>query len=83
MVIAGRNVGNQWPQCVKGGFEAGFEFFINIVFHFVQWDVPGAFDHDLDVVFPGNFGEFAQSGEFCKLCLIVGIGNGAWPQAVS
>ncbi len=46
-------------------------------------NVARPFDEYLNVVFPSDFCQFAQSFQFGELCGIVGIGNGTWTQAVS
>ena len=43
----------------------------------------GAFDHDLDIVLPGDLGELAQRFQFGELSFIVGVGDGAGAQPVS
>ena len=49
----------------------------------VQRDVPGAFDHDLDVVAPRHLGELSQGAELRELGLVVGIRDRARPQPVA
>ena len=43
----------------------------------------GAFDHDLHVVLPGDFGEFAQGLQLGELRLIAGVGDAAGAQAIA
>ena len=44
---------------------------------------PGPSFNDLDIVFPGDFGEFALCLQFGKLRFIIGIGNGSRAQPVA
>jgi len=59
-VVVGRgDVGDQRAECIERCFKAVFQFFFHVDLDHLQGDVAGAFDHDLDVVVPGLFGEFA------------------------
>jgi len=44
---------------------------------------PGALDHHLDVVPPGDLGEFAEGLQFGELRLVVGVRGAAGTQAVA
>jgi hypothetical protein len=44
---------------------------------------PGTFDHDLDVVGPGPFGQLGQGVEFGELGGVIGIGDGSRAQPVA
>src|ERR1700674_3724764 len=83
VVVAGSDVGNQWAERVEGSFVAEFDFFFDLLLDLVHGDVAGAFDHDLYVVLPGLFGEFAQSFEFGKLGFVTGVGNTARAESVA
>ena len=83
VIVAGSDVGNERPECVERRFVAPFHFLVDLLLNFVHGDVAGAFNHDLDIVFPGFFREFAKDFQFGELRFIAGIGNGTGTQAVS
>ena len=83
VIIARCNVCGERSQGIEGGFVTPLHLFIDIFFDEVHRDVPGAFVHDLNIVFPGDFGEFALRLQFGKLRFIIGIGNGARAQPVA
>ena len=47
VVVAGGDVGGQWPEGVEGGFVAPFELLGHVFLDHVHGDVAGAFVHDL------------------------------------
>ena len=83
MVVARRDVGRERAQRIEGRFLAGLQLFLHVDLDHVHGHVARAFDHDLDVVPPGDLGQFAQRLQFGKLRLIVGVGNGARAQPVA
>ena len=83
MVVARRNVGRQRPKCIKGRFVALLQLLFHVHLDHVHRHVAGTFDHDLDVVLPGDLGQFAQRFKLGELGFIVGIGDRARPQAVA
>ena len=60
-----------------------FQLLVHVFLDHVHGNVARPFDEYLNVVFPSDFCQFAQSFQFGELCGIVGIGNGTWTQAVS
>ena len=58
-------------------------FFLDLQFDLVERDVAGAFDHHLDVVFPGLGGEFAENAQFGELRFVAGVGEAAGTQTVA
>ena len=59
------------------------QLFGHVFFHALQRYMAGAFDHDLDVVFPRFGGQFAQGVQLGKLGFVVGIGNAAGTKAIA
>ncbi len=64
VVVARRNVRDQGSQSIERCFVAFFQFAGHVFADEVHGDVSGPFNHDLDVVFPGDSCEFAQGFEF-------------------
>ena len=83
VVVAGGDVGRQRPQCVEGGLAARLQLLVHIGLDLVHGHVAGAFDHDLDVMLPGNLGQLAQGRKLGELGFVVGVGDGAGAQAVA
>ena len=71
------------PERVKRRFVAPLHFLIDLLLDLIERDVAGAFDHDLDVVFPGFLGEFAEDFQFGELRFVAGIGDAAGAEAVT
>ena len=59
MVIARRNIGCQRAQCIEGGFAADLELLVHIGLDLVHGHMAWAFNHHLDIMLPGNLGQFA------------------------
>src|SRR5713101_6359872 len=83
VVVSRRNVGHERAQRVEGSFIAVFVFQFHLLLDLVHRYVAGAFDHDLDIMFPGNFREFAEGFEFGKLGFVAGVGDAAGTQAIA
>ncbi len=83
MVVARRNVGRQRTERVERRFVTLLQLLFHIDLDHVHRHVTGAFDHDLDVVLPGDLRELAQRFEFGKLAFVVRVGNGAGSQSVA
>ena len=83
VVVARRDVGRERSQRIEGRFLAGLQLFLHIDLDHVHGHVARAFDHNLDIVAPGNLGEFTQGVQLGELRFIVGIGNGAWAQSIA
>ena len=56
VVVAGSDVGDERPERVEWRLVAELHFFFYLQFDLVHRNVTGAFDHHLDVVFPGFLG---------------------------
>ena len=82
MVVPGGHVHGQGPERVEGGALAHLLLEVDVLLDLVHRDVPGALDHDLDVVAPGHLGELAQGAQLGELGLVVGVGDGAGAEAV-
>src|SRR5580704_12964003 len=83
VVVAGSDVDDERAERVERRFVAPLHFLVDLLFNFVEGDVAGAFDHDLDVFFPGFFGELAEDFELGELRFVAGIGNAAGAKTVS
>ena len=62
---------------------AVLQLFGHIALDHMHRHMTRAFNHHLHVVFPGDFGQFAQRMQLGELRLVVGILNRAWTQAVA
>ena len=83
VVVAGGDIGDERPERVERRFVAQLVLFCDLQFDLIERNVAGAFDHHLDVVFPGFLGQFAQRLQFGELGLVAGIGEAAGTQAVA
>src|SRR5579864_2176518 len=83
VVIAGRDVGDQWAERVEGRFVAQFDFLLDLLFDLIHRNVAGTFDHDLHIVLPGLFGKFTQSFKFGELGFVARVSDAAGTQAVA
>ena len=83
VIVAGGDVGGQWPEGIEGGFVAPLDLLLHVFLNEVQGNVAGAFVHDLAAFFPGTGGEFSLDFELGELGVVVGVGNGAGAQAVT
>ncbi len=83
VVVAWGDVGRQGTKRVKGSFMATSHFSVDVFLNHVQGDMAGPFDHDLDVVFPGDAGQLPQGLQLGKLGRVVGIGDGPRPQPIA
>ena len=72
VVIARCDVRDQGSEDVERSAMAQAFFDFHVGCDFVEDHVARAFDHDLDVVGPGAFGQFAQGDEFFNLS---GVGS--------
>ncbi len=62
---------------------AALQLFGHVALDHMHGYVARAFNHHLHVVFPGDFGQFAQRMQLGELRFVVGILNGAGAQAVA
>ena len=83
VIVAGSDVGGEWPQCVERRLLAPLQLLLHVLANQVHRHVARAFVHDLDVVLPRNFCELALRLQFGKLRLIVGVSDRARTQAVT
>ncbi len=83
MVIAGRDIGGQRTEGVEGGFIAQLELFRHVAADHMHRHVARTFNHYLNIIFPGNTGQFTQGTQFGKLRFIVGILNRTRTQAIA
>ena len=83
VVISRRDVGRQRTQRVKGRLVTFFELFFHVHLDQVHRHVAGPFDHDLDIVLPGDLRQLTQRLQFSELGFVVRVGDRAWPQTVT
>ena len=83
VVIARSDIRGQRPQRIEGRFLAFLQLLLHVLLNQMHRHMAWTFDHHLDVMLPGDLGQFAQRFEFGKLRFIVGIGDRAGSQAVA
>ena len=83
VVVTGRDVGRKGTQRVEGRFVAMLQLEVHVLFDEVHGDVAGAFDHDLDVVFPGDLRQFTERFEFGELGFVVRVRDCTGTKAVT
>src|SRR5690606_8351566 len=83
VVIARGNIRGQRAEGVEWGFVTALQLFVHVLFDQMHGHVARAFDHALNVMLPGDFGELSQGFQFAELGGIVGIGDGARTQAIT
>ena len=83
VVVARRDVGGQRAEGVERRLAALGQLLVHVLLDQVHRHVAGPLDHGLDVVLPGDPGQFAQGLELGELGGVVGIGDRAGPQAVA
>ena len=77
VIVSRRDVSGERSQSIEGRFLAGLQLFLHIDLDHVHGYMARSFDHDLDVVVPGDLGEFAQRLQLGELRLIVSVRDGA------
>ena len=60
VVVAGRDVGGQRSQGIEGRLVALLQLDLHVLLDELHRHMARAFDHHLDIVFPGNFRELSQ-----------------------
>ena len=83
VVVARRRVCDEGAKRVERRLVAFLELLVHVLLDLVHRHVAGAFDHDLDVVFPGDLGQLAQGFQLGELRLVVGVGLTARTQPVA
>ena len=61
VVVSRCDVGDQRAQRVERRFVAEFVFFLDLFLDLIERNVARPFDHGLNVVLPGFFGQFTKS----------------------
>ena len=82
VVVAGSDVRDERAKRVERRFVAPFHFLVDLLLNFVHGNVAGAFNHDLDIVLPGFFCEFAKDFQFSELRFVARVGNRTRPQSI-
>ena len=83
VVVAGSDVGDERPERVERRLVAELLFLLHLLFDLVHRNVAGAFDHHLNVVFPGLLGQLAESLQLGELGFVAGVGDAAGTQSVA
>ena len=83
VVIARGDVGRERTQGVEGGLMAPFQLLGHVLLDHVHGHMSGSLVHHLNAMLPGALGEFTLDLQLSELRVVVGIGNGARPQAVA
>ena len=83
VVISGCDVRGERSEGVERGLVADFQLQVHVLFDLVHRDVSGAFDHDLHVVFPGDFRELTEGAQLSELGVVVGVGDASRAQPVT
>ncbi len=83
VVVRGRDVRGQRAERVERRLVADLLLEVDVLLDLVHRDVPRALDHRLYVVTAGDPVEFAQCAQLRELRLVVGVRDGAGPQAVA
>ena len=83
VVVAGCDICRERSQRIEGRFVAVLKLHLHVFFDQLHGHVAWAFDHDLNVMLPSNFGEFTQGLEFGKLCFVICVKARARAQAIA
>jgi len=83
VVITRGDIGYDWSEDVEGRAVADLLGYFHIVLDLIEGDVSRAFDHDLTAVLLGSFGKVADCSQFSDLCLVGGVGDASWSEAVT
>ena len=59
VVVSGSDIGHQRAERIEGRLVTQLAFLLYLHLDLVQRNVARAFNHDLNIVFPGFLGEFA------------------------
>src|SRR5579885_3301157 len=83
VVITRSNVDYERPERIERRFVTYFHLFFDLEFNLVHGNVAGAFNHHLNIMFPGLLRQIAQHLQFSKLSGVAGVADRAGPQAVA
>src|SRR5260370_370620 len=83
VVVTRRNVGGERAQSVERRLAALIELLLHVDLDLVHRHVAGAFDHDLNIVLPGELGQLAQGLQLGELGAVIRVGNRSRPQPVA
>ena len=73
VVVAREDVGHERPEHVERRAVAELALQLHVVLDLIKGHVSRALDHDLDIVLPGQVGEFSQRAQFAELRFVVGV----------
>ncbi len=82
VIVSWGDIRGQRPQRVKRRFLADRQLLVHVLFNQMHRDMARALDHHLNIVPPGDFGQFSQSVQLRKLGGIIGIRNAPGSQSV-
>ena len=83
MVVTRSDVGDERAERIERRLFADLELAFHVLLDEVHRNVTRAFDDRLDVVLPGDLGQFAERVEFGELRLVVGVGGAAGSQSIT
>src|SRR5579863_4268723 len=83
VVVAGGDIGDERAERVKRRFVAELDFFFYLELDLIHRHVARAFDHYLDIMVPGFFGEFTQHAKLGKLSGVAGVGQTSRAQTIA
>ncbi len=73
MVIPRRDIRGERAKGVKRGFVTACQLLVHVLFNLVHGDMARPFDHNLTVLCPCDFGQFAKGFQLGKLGLVIGV----------
>ena len=83
VIVAWRDIGDQWPEHVERRLVAFFHLPFHVHVDLIHRHMARAFHHDLTTFLPSAASQFTENVQFCKLRFITGIGNRSWAKAVA
>mmetsp|Transcript_10070 Transcript_10070/g.13128 ORF Transcript_10070/g.13128 Transcript_10070/m.13128 type:complete len:210 (-) Transcript_10070:169-798(-) len=83
VIITWCDIRSKRTKSVEGCLHTPFKLVSHIFRNLVEGDMSRTFIHDLDILFPGTFGQFTLSPEFSELSLVVGIVDGTRAKSVT
>ena len=82
VVVPRSDISRQGAQCVERRFLASLQLLFHVDLDEMHRDMAWPFDHDLDIVLPGNVGQFPQSVQLGELSVVVCVGDGTRSETV-
>ncbi len=83
VVVRRSDVGGERPEGVKRSLVAPLQLLRHVFLNHVHGNMARPLVHHLHPAVPGAPGKFSLRLKFAKLGLVVGVGDGAWTQAIA